>query len=100
MRRKLYLYTFNLVQQRSSLCRSKHMNRPKLAMPIYSLWLDFPFYKQTTSVMGRPSGFQSIFSTGFLILEWQNSPTVYQMTPLAAAGHSVGLVSYSTVQFI
>jgi len=44
------------------------MNRPKLAMPIiHSLWLDFPFYKQTSLRMGRASGFQNIFSTGFLI---------------------------------
>ena len=78
----MYLYAYNLAQQRSSLSGSKLTNRPKLANAYYSfIMARFPFLQTNLFIYGKSfQGFSMPFSTGFLILEQQNSPAVYQMT--------------------
>lgn len=58
----MYLYTYNLTQQRSSLCRSNLMNRPKLAVSrLHLLWVGFPFDKQNSYLWEVVRGFGTSF---------------------------------------
>ena len=74
------LYTYNLVQQKSSLYMQIHEQVQTGRTYCSFIMGRVPILQTNLLLMERGSGFQNVFGLYFLIPEGQNPPAVHQMT--------------------